>query len=69
MAHSHCKGSGLGTIGLYFVPLTVHTVQGQGTGQGMDRGPMGCMPISPFPVPVSVPYSVYEPQMDLLAVY
>ena len=56
-------------MGLYFVPLTVHTVQGQGTGQGMDRGPMGCMPISPFPVPVSVPYSVYEPQMDLLAVY
>ena len=46
------------TMGLYIMPLSVHTTQGQGMGPGLGPGPMGCIPISPFLVPVLC--SVFE---------
>ena len=59
MAYSHCMApeTGPGTMGLYIMPITIHTTQGQGQGQG----PMGCIPNSMFSVPVPVSCSLYEP--------
>ena len=41
-------------MGLYIMPISVHTTQHS----DRDQAPMGCIPISTFPVPV--PISVFE---------
>ena len=58
MAHSHCTGPGTGprtgpgTMGLYIMPLTVHTPPRLRTGQGTGPGTNGLH--THFPVPGSV---------------
>ena len=53
MAPSHCTGTGLGTMGLYIMLLTVHTTPKPGTGLGMGLGTNGLH--THFPIPVLVP--------------
>ena len=55
MAHSHCTGPGMGTMGLCILLCSVHTTQGQG--QGMGTGTIGFHThfLIPGPVPVPIP--------------
>ena len=56
MGHSHCTGLGTATepgvgpelMGLYIMPLTVHTAQGQGQGMGLETYGLH----THFPIPI-----------------
>ena len=62
MAHSHCTGLGKATepgtgpemMGLYIMPLTVHTAQGQGHGIGLETKGL----YTHFPIPIPGPCPV-----------
>ena len=73
MAHSHCTGpeTGTGMMGLYIL-YTLHRDRDRDRERDREWGPLGSVPISPFPVPFPIPFpvpwSVNEPlQGDGLA--
>ena len=55
MAHSHCMEPG--AMGLYIMPLTVHTTRSLGMGQGTGPGTNGLQSL----LMVLVAFSVCEP--------
>ena len=59
LVHTHCTGTGLGTIDFYIMLCTVHTTLRLGTGPE----PIASYCANPIPVPVPFPFpcSVTKP--------